>query len=456
MFWALIGLAVALGAAVRLAYLAFDNRTLPGGDGLLFHLGGTAWADGHPFTTQFVNAYSPTAEQPPGWTAVLGVYSTVVGDSFFTQQLLGLAVGLVVVVLCGLVGRRYLSPRVGVAAAFVAAIYPGFWLLEANLVAVPAALALLGVLLLEVADLRDRPSLPRSLLVGATCGVLALFRPEQLALVALLVIPILLCAEDRTVSERVTMCGAAIAAAVIVIAPWTIYNNDRFEEPVVLSTNGGATLLAGNCAPFTYSGARLGSSDATCYARLTEGEGGARDQSQLDTAARRAAAENIRDDVPRLPITVAARFGRALAIFHPGQAVNGLADWLGTSTLPAWAWVTSFWLLAALAVVGTLAARRAGAFLVPLLVPLLLVALVIAVTYGDPRFHSPAGLCLVVLAAAGVDRLWWGRNPRVTVQVRDRTANRDATPDEEKRRHGTRKRPRGRAKKLPGIALPQQ
>ncbi len=122
------------------------------------------------------------------------------------HQLVGVALGLILVVLAGMVGRRYFNPRVGLIAAGVAALYPGFWLLEGNMLSEPLGLALLGVVLLLVADLRDRPTWPRALLVGLVSVALALTGPEQLAVAA--------SSSFRSCSDRgPRTCGQRLARA---------------------------------------------------------------------------------------------------------------------------------------------------------------------------------------------------------------------------------------------------
>jgi hypothetical protein len=70
-----------------------------------------------------------------------------------------------------------------------------------------------------------------------------------------------------------------------------------------------------------------------------------------------------------------------------------------------WAWVTSFWVVAPLAAYGSVLLRRSGTFQWPFVAPLLIALLVVTVAYGEPRYHTPADLGLVVLAAVGLDRL---------------------------------------------------
>jgi hypothetical protein len=49
--------------------------------------------------------------------------------------------------------------------------------------------------------------------------------------------------------------------------------------------------------------------------------------------------------------------------------------------------------------------RRSRTFQWPLLAPLVIVLLVVTVAYGEPRYHTPADLGLLVLAAVAIDRL---------------------------------------------------
>jgi hypothetical protein len=70
-----------------------------------------------------------------------------------------------------------------------------------------------------------------------------------------------------------------------------------------------------------------------------------------------------------------------------------------------WAWVTSFWLLAPLAVYGSVLLRRSRRLQWPLVAPLVITLLVATVAFGDPRYHTMSDLGFVVLAAVAVDRL---------------------------------------------------
>jgi 4-amino-4-deoxy-L-arabinose transferase-like glycosyltransferase len=396
--------AVAVGAVVRFRYLAHGAPVLVHSDG------GTYWgeavriADGLGYTSPIGNVGEEWAHHAPGWVTLLSWVTEAGWRSMRDHQVVGLLVGLVLIVVAALVGRRYAGRRVGMLAALLAAVYPGFWVLEAQILSEPLGLVVAGVLMLVLADLWERPTLARAVLAGAVTGLLALVRSEQVALLVIAVAPILLLNRDVAARRRLAWTGAAAATALVVIAPWTIYNQGRFEQPVVLSTNVGFTLLAGNCPPTTYAGELIGSYDMRCDIGLLL-RNPEIDRSEHDVQARREALSNLRQNAGHLPEVVAARYGRLLGVFRPSQTVAIAASWAGSATWPVWAWVASFWLVLPLAVWGSVILRRSRTFQWPLLAPLVIVAVVVAVSYGEPRYHTPADLGLLVLAAVAIDRL---------------------------------------------------
>lgn len=403
-FWPLLVAMVAVAAILRVFYLLTDARPFPAGDGFTYHFEALRLADGLGYTSSLGDIGAPVAHHPPAWVTLLGIVSWLGGRSLRWHQFVAMTLGLVVVALVGLVGRRYFNARVGLIAAGVAAVYPGFWLLEANVLSEPLALVFVGVLTLLIADLRDHPTLVRSVLVGAVGGLLALTRSEQLGILVVVVVPILLVAKSLTARRRVLLIAAVIVTFVAVIVPWTIYNSSRFKDPVVLSTNGGSLLLIGNCSPTTFTGEKLGFYDTTCLYRLGQSHPGY-DRSQLDSLARSTAFSNIHRNVDRLPVAVPARIGRMLAVFRPGQTVSWISQWMAMEPALIWAWVGSFWALLAAAAAGGLVAHRRRRYFWPLIAPFVLALVTAAISYGEPRYHTPADFGIVVLAAVALDGL---------------------------------------------------
>ena len=402
-FWLAMAAAVTFGAVVRFAYLFHGAPTLVWSDGSLYHTEALSVADGLGYTIPTPEGRVEWGAQP-GWVTLLAGVVKAGWRSMRDHQAVGLLIGLGVVVMVGLVGRHYAGRRVGVLAAFLAAAYPGFWALEAEIVSEPLGLLVAGLLVILLADLWQRPTLARTITTGAVAGVLALVRSEQLLLVVLAVIPILVLNRRLAMPRRLAWAGVATLTALAVIAPWTIYNLNRFEEPVVLSANLGPTLLAGNCPVGTYSGDLIGSYDLRCGV-LLEMVSDELDASERDSGARRYAVTHMRANLERLPATIAARYGRLLGVFRPSQTVGIAASWASSATWPVWAWVVSFWFVAPLAAYGSVALRRSRTFQWPLVAPVVIVLLVVTVAYGEPRYHTMADLGLLVLAAVALDRL---------------------------------------------------
>jgi 4-amino-4-deoxy-L-arabinose transferase-like glycosyltransferase len=414
-FWLAIASAVAAGAAIRFAYLFHGAPSWVGGDGLDYHASALRLADGHAYTAALFNAGAEAAHHPPGWVTLLALVTEAGGRSMWAHQVTGLVLGLGVIVVTGLVGRRYASRRTGVVAAFLAAAYPGFWVIDVQILSEPLGLLVGGLLVLALADLWQRPTLARAVLAGAITGALALVRSEQLLLLVIAVVPILLLNRDIPVRRRLAWTASACLAASALIAPWAVYNHERFEEPVVLSTNLGPTLLAGNCpSTGTYGGETMGSFHLGCVVVRARSHPDF-DESQMDIDARNAAFAFMRDNVERLPKTILARYGRLLGAFRPAQTVDIDAAWFNSATWPVWAWITSFWVVVPLAAYGSVLMRRSRMFQWPLVAPVAIVVVTTTVAFGDPRYHTPADLGLVVLAAVALDHLTRRREPTVSV-----------------------------------------
>ena len=94
--------------------------------------------------------------------------------------------------------------------------------------------------------------------LGTWIGLAALARAESLMLVLLLVAPLVLILSHprwrARVQALVVISGALTA---LVIAPWVVPNLVRFDEPVLMSTNDGITLIGAN-SPQTYTGEAIG------------------------------------------------------------------------------------------------------------------------------------------------------------------------------------------------------
>jgi hypothetical protein len=241
---------------------------------------------------------------------------------------------------------------------------------------------------------RERPSWGRAAVLGALISLAALTRGEGLSLIVLLAIPVAIVARSTWI-ERAKLWGVALAACIVVLLPWTIFNATRFSTPVLISTNSNGVFIGANCEE-TYYGDLIGGWRFQCYTPRRAGE----DEAEYFTRQRHIGIEYALHHTSRWPAVVLARWGRLLDVYRFDQSVffnsseGRPAQWASRA-------IRAYWVVGVLALVGiVLLWRRRDRF--PLLVlgaPIVMVLLVGTFTYGGTRFRYGAEPSLVVLAA---------------------------------------------------------
>ncbi len=402
-FGAALVASLAVGGIIRLIYVfSFFGRPDPiiSGDGFLYNLEALRLADGLGYTAAMWDVGAQAAQHPPLWVTVLAGFSALGVDTINEQQLLGVFIGLLVIVVAALIGRLVFGDPGGIAAGAIAAIYPGFWVLDAQILSEPIALVLLGISIIAFYRLSNQPNVRHAIEVGLSVGLLVLARSEQIALLVLLAPIFLFKATYLSIGRRAVLGLIVIGVVALLLSPWVIHNSNRFEEPVLISSNMGVGLLTGNCSS-TFEGELKGFYDMKClkYADKPEGKP---DRSVMDRLQREAAFNQIRENLDKLPLAIAARYGRAFGMYRTKHTVTEVAKWHGTATWPVWAWVISFWVVLALAIIGAAAAIRSRIDIMPLVVPILVMLAVVAAFFGEPRYHTLADLSFVVLAGFGL------------------------------------------------------
>lgn len=399
---------VALAAlVVRVVYLLAEQIHEPGlGDALYYSRQADRIAAGG-FFDDPANPGHPAADHPPLTALVLTPGSLLPGVGLpyhrFTMALLGVAV----VVVVGLLGRRVAGDRAGLVAAGLAAVYPNLWMNDALAMSeTPAALAV-AVILLLVYRFIDDPSPRSAALVGVACGIGILARAELALFLPIVVLPVALWARSLPVAARLGRVLVAGAVAAAVVAPWTLFNLVRFEEPVLLSTNDGLTIIGANCDE-VYRTTAIGLWSLQCAQRVPASG----DQSQVSATYRRAGIDYLRANRDRLPAVVATRVARAWSLYAPDQ----MAWYNQGEGRPRWAsylGLGMFYVLAVAAVAGGVVLRRRRVPVWPLAGTAVIVTVTAAAFYGLVRFRIPAEVAIVVLAAVAVDALVARRSPAV-------------------------------------------
>lgn len=388
-------------------------------------------ARGDGFTVAFgPNAGRPAADHPPLTVFVLAPVSWI-GDRLpagwfddpsntvlhrYTMALLG----TLLVALIGVAGRRIGGDAVGLGAAGLAAISPGLWVNDGLIMSETPSTITVVLVLLAALHFARRRTLGRALLVGVAVGAATLGRAE-LILLAPLVAAAVLGRDLLALRNRTTLAtiGAAGLGLVVVLAPWVVYNNTRFEKLTFVSTNEGLAIAASNCDP-VYTGAGIGltSYDAAPADASAEVKAQGRwcvedpepgfpdaDQSEVSASYRSRALRYANNHLKRVPVVMAARVGRVWNLFRPADNLSynqgeGRERWASTLIM------VGFYPTALMAMVGAALlarrARRRGRTVIGLLVaPCVVVTVSVALTYGQARFRAPAEPSLILLAALG-------------------------------------------------------
>jgi 4-amino-4-deoxy-L-arabinose transferase-like glycosyltransferase len=401
---------VAVAAAWRVGVLIVDKWRQPLllNDSLYYAGQAQQLARGIWFREIFVD--QPGAEHGPLTSLVL---APVAGgsDPVPWMRLVTVLFGIVTVLLIGLLGRRVGGDRVGLVAASIAAIYPNLWmndgLVMSESVSVFVVCVVLLVTLRVIAD--EHASRWSLVVLGACTGLGALARSE-LALLAVGV-ALLVWATAGWRWRTVVRPALVVLGAVVVVAPWVVFNMARFERPVTLTTNDGTTLLGANCDA-TFRGEALGGWSVLCVVsdpayRMDE------EPSVRSVRQRSLALAYVRDHVGDLPRVTAARVGRTLDLYGLGNLVQqdvGEERYRWAS----WAGIVMWWLLAPLAVAGAVLGVRRGLVarrdLWALALPCIAVAVTTVLFYGAHRIRSSMEPTVVVLAAVALVALLGSSN----------------------------------------------
>ena len=398
---ALVGL-VAL--AIRVVYVLTVATHNPGfGDGFYYHEQANLLAAGKGFANPFLytidGSVVPTAIHPPLFSMVLSIPSFLGLQSFLAHKLMSCLIGTALVVAIGVLGRRIGGDRVGLIAAGAAAIYPNLWAIDGILL--PEGLFALTVVLVVLATYRflDRPGVGRAVLLGGMLGLALLVRGEAIFLLATIALIVAIVIRDRGWRTVLGLLAAIVATTLLVVSPWLIRNETRFERPVAFSTNSGDVLAQSNCDD-TYYGPTIGYWSYRCSAQIPVSG----DESQQANQRTQTALDYIRAHRSRVPVVVAARVGRLWDVYQPITNTE-LSTIEGRDINVSRAGLAMYAVLVPFALLGfVVLRRRRRPRLAPLLAPVLMVTITAMTSYGEIRFRAAAEATIVVLAALACRR----------------------------------------------------
>jgi Dolichyl-phosphate-mannose-protein mannosyltransferase len=198
---------------------------------------------------------SPTMQAPSDWSPgapllYAGLYFLIGSANSEAARILVAVIGTAMVLCVFLLGLRLAGRAVGLLAALLAATYPTFIENNAQLLSEPLAAFLLSAGLLAFLWAGDRRQVAAWLLPGALFGALILTRPEYQA------VTLILAAfagwrvwRDRSLRLAFASAAVVLAAAALVVAPWTIRNVIVLDRLVPVSTGGQKALFVATYLP---------------------------------------------------------------------------------------------------------------------------------------------------------------------------------------------------------------
>jgi 4-amino-4-deoxy-L-arabinose transferase-like glycosyltransferase len=391
-FRARLGLIAAAAFALRAVWaLAVAPESLNHqGDPRFFHLTANLLVDGQGFIAPvpfFASGTEyPTSEHPPGWSALLAVFSALGGRSYTVHELVGCGVGAGIVVCAGLLGRRVGGSRAGLLAAAIAALYPIYVALDGSLMSEPPYA--LGVAVCMVVAFRavDEPTLKRAAVLGLAIGVTILIRGEALGLLVVLAVPVVLAAPARRLARLVLIWAVALA----VIAPWCVRNAVTFDRPMLVSSEDGPVFAGANCN-LSYYGRDTGYWHSACVGL----------RSEFNPATRSALLREqglgyAGDHLGRLPTVAGVRLLRTFALWQPRRHVYFAEGRMMPGRTVA---LVCAWAVLALGLAGAWRLRRRLPDTAILLAPLVLAIATSLIAFGYSRFRYAADVSLIVFAA---------------------------------------------------------
>ena len=400
--------AIVLGGLVlRVGYVLSQSGEPVRGDGDGYYWSARLLADGHGFVSSGAfrlsgsEALSAAADHPPAWIVVLAVPALLGFQKVLWFQLTACLVGAATVAAVGVTGRRIAGRRAGLVAAAVAALYPNLWMYERVLQCETLALLVTALGIHATYGFCVSPGPRRAALMGLTCGLLTMTRPEGLLLVPLVALPAIGLRRPTPRPTRLRWSGLALAAALLPIVPWAAYNSARFEQPVVLTTNLGQTLASANCDDMYHD--QVGSWSYGCLAEASA-KAGDGDASTRDLELRDMAFDYVSEHRGRLPAVVVAREARTWGLSDPFFQLR--LDSIGGPTYEvARVGLWAYWALGLLAIAGAVVLRRRRVPLLPLLGVVATVAVSTGLTIGQTRYRALAEVPIVLLAAVALDAL---------------------------------------------------
>jgi 4-amino-4-deoxy-L-arabinose transferase-like glycosyltransferase len=394
----------AAGTIVSIVWvLATRRHVLAIGDAFVFRGQASLIVNGGGWFVSPFPPFAPSAYHPPLWTLVLAAADAIGLKSYLSQLLVACVLGGGAIFMTGMAGREVAGQRAGLIAAAIAVVYPNYWMNEGTGLSETLVLLLVASVVFMAVRLWHKPSFVRVGILGFLCALAALTRSEQVLLIAVVLVPLTVVLRGLSLRRRLGLATAGVLVGLFTLGPWVGFNLTRFDHPVFLSGNLGATLAAANCR-YAYYGHHIGYADLRCPTVSQQGG----DESTIDARERAVAFGYMRKHLSRVPVVMVARVGREFGLYDPLGQIHLDATFESRPLIPAEIGLFMYYAMAIASVFGAIVLKRRGIMLVPFAGLLFEVVLSAMLAIGATRYRVPLEVGLAVLTAVTIDYMFVG------------------------------------------------
>ncbi|MFT5204398.1 MAG: 4-amino-4-deoxy-L-arabinose transferase-like glycosyltransferase [Candidatus Aldehydirespiratoraceae bacterium] len=357
-----------------------------------------------------------SAGDPPLFAAYLAAWSKIGVDAVDQHRIAASLWGLVLIIVIGLFTRRLAGNAAGVIAAVIAAVHPLMWLNDMMLLSEGMYQPFVVLMFWAGYEWIKEPSRRNAVLLGVAIALATLIRAEAISLYAFMVLPLFWWVSTIDTREKVRQTILCGVAGLMLMSPWLIYNNLRFEEPVTVSAVTGTVMMAGACDT-AWEGESIG-----IWARCFEGRNLAPeleakypgswpddeanrvtyDESVIDVFNREKAFEYYRDNWKRFPKVAIARVGRSFEFIRVGHTLRVNYQVEGRWEEPSTLGLGMYYSLVPFSLIGIALLRKRGKRLTPLLSMWPMIAFASISTFGLTRYRVPVDIAMIVLASVAL------------------------------------------------------
>lgn len=175
----------------------------------------------------------PYAVVPPGYPLFIAGLFALSRKSLMAVRLAQVVVGVVAVWFTYLAGKGVFSPRAGLGAAIICAIYPPFVVYAAPFMTEALYIPLFALYLVFFLCSLKRPSIKYAALAGGAFGLAMLTRETLIAFP--LILPVILWWARFSLEQALRYGLIFVAVTLFVLSPWLVRNYATFGHPFYTS-----------------------------------------------------------------------------------------------------------------------------------------------------------------------------------------------------------------------------